>query len=501
MKRRIICLVVAVLLLTLCPFAFAFSDTSGVCGENTVWSYDEKSATLTISGTGDMEERLDKGAPWYEYRDSIKKAIVTHGVTSIGASAFYACPALTSVSIPYSVTHIGAYAFDGCSSLESLTIPYGVTYIGNSAFARCTSLRMVTIPEGVTTLGGYAFQGCSSLTSIKMPDRLESIGLYTFSNCSSLKSITIPEGVESIGDWAFYNCSSLVRIDMPDTVTKVGYRSFAGCGKIRYLYLPKGVALSSGSFENVDADYVYYGGDNARKQYLFAVSGNESLLNASWVCDADALPDHKYDDDYDAFCNNCGEERTTLNDTSKLFNDVKNSAWYRGYVDYCVAYGIFTGTTKKTFSPDDNITRAQFVQVLANITGVDTSYKKVDTEFSDVPSGKWYTVAVKWASENGVVSGVGNGRFAPNDNVTREQMCVMLTNYAKFKGITLEAVEAKENFNDDNKISKWAKAAVYTCQMADIVNGKGENMFDPQGTGTRAQASVIFAKFHKDYMK
>ena len=62
-------------------------------------------------------------------------------------------------------------------------------------------------------------------------------------------------------------------------------------------------------------------------------------------------------------------------------------------------------------------------------------------------------------------------------------------------------VEAKESFADDKKISKWAKTAVYTCQMADIVNGKGAGTFDPQGPGTRAEASVIFTKFHKDYLK
>jgi len=77
----------------------------------------------------------------------------------------------------------------------------------------------------------------------------------------------------------------------------------------------------------------------------------------------------------------------------------------------------------------------------------------------------------------------------------------MLVNYAKFKGITLKAIEAKENFADDGKISKWAKTAVYTCQQADIVNVKGSGLFDPKNTGTRAEASVIFTKFHKNYIK
>jgi len=190
-----------------------------------------------------------------------------------------------------------------------------------------------------------------------------------------------------------------------------------------------------------------------------------------------------------------------IKDTSKIFSDIKAKAWYKQYVDYAYSHGIFTGTSKTTFSPSDSITRAQFVQVLANLEGVDTKNRNVTTQFTDVPAKKWFTVAVKWASENKIVNGVGGGRFDPNADVTREQMCVMLVNFAKFKGITLKTAESKAVFADDNKISKWAKAAVYTCQQADIVNGKGADAFDPQGTGTRAEACVIFTKFHKDYLK
>jgi len=189
-----------------------------------------------------------------------------------------------------------------------------------------------------------------------------------------------------------------------------------------------------------------------------------------------------------------------IKDTSKIFTDVKAKGWYKEYVDYAVAYGIFSGTSSDKFSPDNNITRAQFVQVLANLAGVDTSNRNVTTSFKDVPAKKWYTAAVKWASDNKIVNGLGDGKFGPEQNVTREQMCVMLVNFAKFTNITLKSVEAKANFADDAKISSWAKAAVYACQQADIVNGKGENKFDPAGTGTRAEASVIFTKFHKDYL-
>lgn len=193
-------------------------------------------------------------------------------------------------------------------------------------------------------------------------------------------------------------------------------------------------------------------------------------------------------------------EKPEIKDTSKIYTDIKATGWYKKYVDYAVTYGIFSGTSATKFSPDDKITRAQFVQVLANLSGVDTTNRNVTTSFTDVPAKKWYTPAVKWASENGIVNGVGNGKFDPEAYVTREQMCVMLVNYAKFKNITLKTVEAKSNFADNSKISSWAVDEVYACQQADIVNGKGAGIFDPQGTGTRAEACAMFTKFHQDYL-
>lgn len=218
--------------------------------------------------------------------------------------------------------------------------------------------------------------------------------------------------------------------------------------------------------------------------------------------DTEILPDGRIQASYDGktAVSDGNTEQTPSPKPQKGFADVAQDAWYKEYVDYAAEHGIFNGTSASTFSPDANITRAQFVQVLANLENVDTSDRKVTAGFTDVPSGKWYTAAVKWASENGIVNGMGEGIFAPDNNITREQMCVMLINYTTFKGISLDKAEAKTVFADDREISSWAKAAVYTCQQADIVSGKGENIFDPKGTGTRAEAATIFTEFHRDYI-
>lgn len=180
------------------------------------------------------------------------------------------------------------------------------------------------------------------------------------------------------------------------------------------------------------------------------------------------------------------------------FTDVKQGAWYEEHISYAVENGIFNGTSATTFSPNTNMTRAQFVQVFANISNVDTSNKNVSSSFSDVPSGKWYTAAVKWAAENGVVNGMGDGKFAPEQPVTREQMCVMLVNYVeKFQKKSLDSTINAQTFKDDAKMASWAKDSVYKCAKAGLVNGVGNNMFDPQGTTTRAQGATFFSNFHK----
>ena len=198
----------------------------------------------------------------------------------------------------------------------------------------------------------------------------------------------------------------------------------------------------------------------------------------------------------------CAEEDCTLyavwmRNSTTVFCDVFDE-WYKQYIDYCCHNKILSGISESEFSPQSNLTRAQLVQVLANLSGVDTSDRNVESGFSDVASGVWYTPAIKWAYENKIVSGMGEGVFAPDSNVTREQMCVMLINYAAFCKIEFEPIES-ERFDDHDKISEWAKTAVYLCKAAEVIRGKGENTFDPLAGATRAEAAVVFTIFHKLY--
>ena len=189
----------------------------------------------------------------------------------------------------------------------------------------------------------------------------------------------------------------------------------------------------------------------------------------------------------------------TLIDTSAKFSDLPSNAWYKKYVDYAVTYGMFSGTGAGLFSPHSDITRAQFVQVLANLSGAVTD-NNVSSGFIDVPSGKWYTGAVKWAVQNGVAAGVGGGKFEPDTKIDRQQMCVMLVNYARnYMKTEIKQTVTNGTFADDSSIAAWAKTAVYICRNAGIISGVGGGRFSPTSTATRCQAAAVLSNFHKIY--
>ena len=186
---------------------------SGVCGANLTWTLDD-TGTLTISGTGRMNNYSSGYRPWDAYKDKKTKVVINTDVTTIGNYAFYDCTNITSLTIPDSVTTIGEWAFSGCTSLASVTIGSGVTTIGIYAFSGCTALTSVTIPDSVTTIGIEAFSRCTGLTNVEIGNGVTSIDFHAFSDCTALTSITIPSGVTSIDSGIFSYCSSLVDIDV-----------------------------------------------------------------------------------------------------------------------------------------------------------------------------------------------------------------------------------------------------------------------------------------------
>ena len=217
----------------------AAGDGSGVTWQLTENTDDPSTYTLTIRGSGAMEDYLMSGhQPWRSFRDQITSVVVSPGVTSIGNLAFTRFSKLIHVDIADSVVSIGEGVFSECSSLTNITVPQSVTYIGVNAFDSCTNLSSITLStNNITSIRPHTFSGCSELSSIVIPDGVTSIQSGAFFNCTKLTSITIPGSVTSIGPNAFKNCTNLTSITIPGSVTSIGSNVFDGCtslNDIRY---------------------------------------------------------------------------------------------------------------------------------------------------------------------------------------------------------------------------------------------------------------------------
>ncbi len=180
------------------------------------------------------------------------------------------------------------------------------------------------------------------------------------------------------------------------------------------------------------------------------------------------------------------------------FTDLPESSWCHEAVMRAVEAKLFAGTSGNTFSPNEPMTRAMIVTVLAGLAEADLDgYDR--QVFRDVPKGKWYTAAVSWASENDLVAGIGGGLFDPKSNITREQLCVMLYKFHKVRGSGLEPVYSDYPFDDDDEIAKWAQSAVGYMRMCGVISGRSANIFSPEATVSRAEAAAMFVRFIGDY--
>ncbi len=177
-----------------------------------------------------------------------------------------------------------------------------------------------------------------------------------------------------------------------------------------------------------------------------------------------------------------GAEATSIN-----FTDVEG--WYKDYVVDLAESGIIKGKTETTFEPLSNITRAEFVAILARIS--EDEITLTETEFKDVSESSWYAASVAWAYNNKIVLGY-EGEFNPDDNITRQDIAVILMKYASYKNEELKGSETKV-FADDESISDYAKEAVYKAQSTGLINGKENNNFDPLAAATRGECAKIIS--------
>lgn len=493
------------------------------------WNYDPITKTLTFNGRGKL-----KLCPWQ--RKDVKHVVIGEGITQLGHYLFYDMD-IESVTLPETLESIGVNTFAKTSELKQIDLPDNVDFIDCNAFLG-SGIESIDL-KNVNTIKGAAFYYCLSLSDVVLSSSLEKIPHYAFYWCKALKTIDIPDSVKEICDYAFAS-SAIETVSLPSGMSFIGEEVFFNTPLKSNTALDKGVAFYLGTYlisiVNKTKNYTVKENttliaENAftsnsffytfvehvtipntvrsicNDGFIFDVSGKFGYIQYNTeqtiTVDFNGIKeqwDRSYRNPssfYSVILNIINED---FADSSLKFKDVKSTSWYKQYVDYTLRYDIFEGLGDGNFGVNDNITRAQFVMVLSNISGIDTAAVNVESGFVDVPEGKWYTAAVKWAKESGISNGSGDNRFLPNENITREQICTMLVRYVEFIETKLNEFNDGAVFDDDGDISSWAKDAVYLCKSADLVNGKGENKFDPKASATRAEAAAIFTRYHIDYI-
>ena len=221
---------------------------------------------------------------------------------------------------------------------------------------------------------------------------------------------------------------------------------------------------------------------HAREDYAKVIEDAKAAIEAA-----------KTPEEVTAVLNAAREALKTAGCPSTNFTDVEENGWYHTGVDFMVKNGFMNGVADDAFDVDGNLTRAQLVTILYRIAGEPES--TATNPFADVADGQWYTTAVIWAAENGIVKGVNTTTFAPNDQITREQIATILFRYAK-----AEKVEGKlAGFPDAEKVSDYAADAMAWAVEQGLINGisesDGKTYLAPQETATRAQIAVILMRY------
>lgn len=241
---------------------------------------------------------------------------------------------------------------------------------------------------------------------------------------------------------------------------------------------------------------VTYGMDGAERMLLsgdLSIGAGESLL----LDNGDGYAQYTDPEEVDAFLEllwqYSGKIQVVL-----PFSDVAESAWYYSAVEFAYENSLFAGATDITFAPNAPMTRAMLVAVLWRMDGRPVA-GGVGTAFADVPDGQYYTEAVRWASENGIVAGVSETRFQPNGNITREQIAAIIYRYARFQGRDTSASADLSVFPDSSSVSDYAKTAISWANASGLISGIKESdgtvRLSPKGSATRAQVASILMRY------
>lgn len=208
--------------------------------------------------------------------------------------------------------------------------------------------------------------------------------------------------------------------------------------------------------------------------------GNETVVNTTGTTENGVVVEVK------------GDVTVKVVDNSKDFEDVSGNDWFEDAADFVSARGLMNGMTEDTFGHGVPTSRAMVAQILHNMEG--KADHDFDGSFADVDSDAWYADAIYWAADEGIISGVGNGNFAPDDYITREQLALMMWKYAGAEVSNYDIA----SFKDCDQISAYAEMAIRWAVENGLMSGKGNGQLDPKGNATRAEVASVLMKFYEN---
>ena len=457
---------------------------------------------------------------------------IPDSVTSIGGAAFLDCSSLTSVTIPYRVTSIGRYAFDGCTSLTSVTIPDSVTSIGEWAFADCTSLT------DVYYAGSEAQWKAISISSNGNDDLLTANIHYNYvSHTHSYKDVVTAPTCTAKG-YTTHTCAcgdSYVdtytdalghawdegKVTKEPTETETGVKTFTctRCGETKTETIPvlphthsyKAVVTAPTCTAKGYTTHICSCGDSYVDTYTdplghdlkddaaVAATCTTAGTTAGKHCtrcdykegmETIAALGHAWDEgkvtkeatettqgSMTYTCTRCPATKRDILPASGLvatavYNDVKNdTSWFYPGVQYCLSYGLMSGMGNGSFAPGEYTTRAQVAQILYNLHG--NPEVSGGTPFTDVPEGAWYQKAVTWAHSVGIVNGVTATTFSPNANITRQDFVLMLMRYLNNVRMVDRTWKPDDlsRFVDAGSVGSWALDAMKDAVAINAISG------------------------------
>lgn len=498
------------------------------------------------------------------------------------------------LDIPGSIEFMDQCAFAG-NRYKTINVGEGITYLSYYALSGNKEATRINLPSTLTRLEESSVAFCDNAT-VNLPENLEYIGKQAFNGTPVGETITLPDNVSFVGDQAFgayvYNADYTAQywvgpttIYLNGKLSNIGARVFRPDAKVIAVLnsqrnkvagftdldelptviwdgktdigyndgscIPEGVTVTLSGNVTVDGKLCIEGKLIVPFDAKLTITGNAVIVGEDNIVYAGCKHEHvkenivpatcTEDGSKTVVCEDCGEtistevipatghsfgewtvtkEATCFEDgeetrtcsvcqavetrpifansdhcPSKAFTDLDADAWYHEGVDYALTNGLMNGVGGGRFEPDGQLTRAQLVTVLYRAAGEPDTGKQVNP-FTDVADDAWYTKAVIWAANNGIVNGVAKNTFAPDDSITREQIAAMLYRYAGAEAAKEDKLSA---FPDAAKVSDWAKEALNWAVASGLINGvadaNGTANLEPQATATRAQIATILMRW------